>query len=79
MKIWQKKNRVCTHGFKPVHVPDVEGDVKQCQEGVEELELRVNDEIIISKSREKYSQVNAEYHEHFNLLRSPVCTPWQRC
>ena len=50
MKIWQKKcQEVCTHGFKPIHVPDVEGDVKQCQEGVEELELRVNNEIIISK------------------------------
>ena len=29
-----------THRFKSVHVPDKEGDVKERQKGIEELELQ---------------------------------------
>lgn len=35
---------IFAYGFKPVHVSEVEGDVEQCQEGVEELELQENNE-----------------------------------
>lgn len=40
-----------THVFQPVHVLDVEGDVKQRQESVKELELQLNDENLIITAR----------------------------
>ena len=40
-----------THVFQPVHVLDVEGDVKERQESVKELELQLDDNLIITAPR----------------------------